>query len=210
MPGDAEHTLGVILAGGAGKRVGGSDKGLLPLCDRPLVEHVLDNLRPQCDRVLIVANRNLGDYSRYAPVLHDEGEGHAGPLAGLVAAFRFIAANRHALPDAMLTAPVDCPDPPRDLAARLREALAQNPGADCTRVRHAGRLRPLFAVYRIGTDPAWWIDSARAALHEHGSPSRWHAALDALVVDFGDSGDAFHDLDTPAEFRAFERRHDSN
>ena len=84
MGAGADETLGIVLAGGAGSRVGGADKGLLPLGGRPLVEHVLERLRPQCDRLLIVANRNLDDYARYAPVLHDDNEGHAGPLAGLV------------------------------------------------------------------------------------------------------------------------------
>lgn len=204
---DRNDVLGVVLAGGAGSRVGGADKGLLPLCGRPLVEHVMERLRPQCGRVLIVANRNLDDYARYAPTVHDERPGHAGPLAGLVAAFGFVGANRHAQPRWLLTAPVDCPDPPPGVAARLHAALVRDARARCASVRQAGKPQPLFALYRVGGRPEAWRASAQAALREHGSPWRWHEALGAVAVDFDGPGEAFHNLNGPAEFDEYERTH---
>jgi molybdenum cofactor guanylyltransferase len=207
MCADTDDTFGLILAGGAGSRVGGADKGLLPLCGRPLVEHVLERLRHQCTRIVIVANRNIDDYVRHAPVLRDEILGHAGPLAGLTAAFGFLQANRHALPNWVLTAPVDCPDPPQDLATRLRAALVGNVSAPCVLASVTGKREPLFAMYRVGAAPEAWHASAQAALHEHGAPTRWLAACGALVVDFDDSDDAFHNLNTDEDFRAYERSH---
>lgn len=204
---DVDTTLAVVLAGGAGARVGGADKGLLPLCGRPLVEHVLESLRPQCDRIVISANRRLDEYTRYAPAIRDAGAARAGPLAGLVAAFGFLVANRHALPRWLLSASVDCPDPPRDLAERLRTRLAAHAEAGCAHVTRGGQVQPLLALYRIGGDADAWLASARAALAGHASPRRWHAALGALAVAFDGDGDAFHDLDTPAEFRAWDRTH---
>lgn len=203
----ADDTLGVILAGGAGRRVGDADKGLLPLFGRPLVEHVLERLRPQCARVLIVANRSIDDYVRLAPVIRDEVSGHAGPLAGVAAVFGFLQANRHALPEWLLTVPVDCPDPPRDLAARLRATLAENNGASCALASVAGKREPLFAMYRVDTSVEEWHASAQAVLREHGSPMRWLDACGALAVDFDDAGDAFHNLNTPEDFRDYERAH---
>lgn len=207
MCADTDDTLGVILAGGAGSRVGDADKGLLPLLGRPLVEHVLERLRHQCARVLIVANRNIDTYARLAPVIRDEVSGHAGPLAGLAAAFGFLHANRHALPDWLLTAPVDCPDPPQDLATRLRAALMANADTAYALATIAGKREPLFAMYRVGLEPETWHASAQAALREHGSPMRWLAACDALPVDFDDAGDTFHNLNTPEDFRDYERAH---
>lgn len=207
MCADTDDIFGLILAGGAGRRVGDADKGLLPLCGRPLVEHVLGHLRRQCARVLIVANRNIDIYARFAPVIRDQHSGHAGPLAGLAAAFGFLQANRHALPQWVLTTPVDCPDPPRDLAIRLCAALTANGGATCALARIAGKREPLFAMYRVGLAPESWHASAQMALHEHGSPMRWLAARDALPVDFDDCGDAFHNLNSPEDFREYERRH---
>ena len=207
MCADTKDTLGLILAGGAGRRVGGADKGLLPLCGRPLVEHVLERLRHQCARVLIVANRNIDEYARLAPVVRDEVSGHAGPLAGLAAAFGFLQANRHALPDWLLTAPADCPDPPRDLATRLRATLRADDDVACALATVAGKREPLFAMYRVGLAPDAWRASAQDALREHGSPTRWLAARGALPVDFGDPGDVFHNLNTPEDFHEYERTH---
>src|SRR5574337_387447 len=160
---DADGTLGVIIAGGAGTRVGGADKGLLPLNGRPLVGHV--------------------------------------------AACGFLASNRQALPRWLLTVPVDCPDPPRDLALRLHAALAADATACCAFARHAGKPQPLFAMYRVDDDPAAWRASAQDALHEHGSAWRWHAALEAIGVDFDAPGDAFHNLNTPADVDEYGRAH---
>jgi molybdenum cofactor guanylyltransferase len=202
-----DDTLGVILAGGAGSRMGDADKGLLPLRGRPLVEHVLARLRRQCARFLIVANRNVEVYARLAPTIHDEGAGHAGPLAGLAAAFGFLQANRHAPPDWLLSVPVDCPDPPPDLASRLRATLQAHGDVSCALAGVGGKREPLFAMYRVGAAPGAWQASARDALHEHGSPMRWLAARGAVATDFGDAGGAFHNLNTPEDFRDYERMH---
>jgi molybdenum cofactor guanylyltransferase len=202
-----DDTLGVVLAGGAGRRVGDADKGMLPLCGRRLVEHGLERLRDQCARVLVVANRNIDAYAGFAPAIHDEVAGHAGPLAGLVAAFGFLEANRHALPEWLLSVPVDCPDPPRDLATRLRAALQAQGGASCALASVAGRWQPVFAMYRVGLAPGTWRASAKDAFRKHGSPMRWLAARGAVAVEFGDAGDAFHNLNTPEDFRDYERLH---
>src|SRR5690242_16536522 len=86
----APRTLGVILAGGEGRRVGGRDKGLLSLRGKPVVESVLAILRRQCDDVLVIANRNQDQYSRHARVIADETSGHAGPLGGIAAALALV------------------------------------------------------------------------------------------------------------------------
>jgi molybdenum cofactor guanylyltransferase len=204
----SDDVLGVVLAGGAGSRVGGTDKGLLPLNGKPLVEHALERLRPQCDRFLIIANRNTDEYARYAPVVHDGNDGHAGPLAGMVAAFGFLETNRHALPRWLLTAPVDCPDPPHDLQSGLHAALAADATACCAFLRHAGAAQPLFAMYRIDGDPASWRTSVEHALHAHGSARLWHESMEAVAVDCGGAvGDTLHNLNTPEEFRDYERTH---
>lgn len=202
-----DDVLGVVLAGGAGSRVGGADKGLLPLNGKPLVEHVLERLRQQCNRLLIIANRNTEEYARYAPVVHDGNDGHEGPLAGLMAAFGFLEANRHALPRWLLTAPVDCPDPPHDLQSNLHAALAADATACCAFVRRAGASQPLFAIYRIDEDPSSWRTSVEHALHAHGSARLWHESMEAVAVDCNAIDDTLHNLNTPEEFRDYERTH---
>jgi molybdenum cofactor guanylyltransferase len=206
----AEDIVVAILAGGAGVRVGGVDKGLLPLCGKPLIEHVVGCAQAQGVRLLIVANRNVDTYARFAPVVHDESKSYAGPLAGLAAMLGFVVANGHALPRRLLTVPVDCPDPPRDLATRLRAALLENTRACCARLVHAGKPEPLLAMYRIDTRLEALLASARAAMHEHGSVMRWQAGLDVVAVAFDDSAPVFHNLNTPEDFADYARSHAAN
>jgi len=52
----------VVLAGGRATRMGGADKGWVELAGRPLIDHVLDRLRPQVDEILINANRSQARY----------------------------------------------------------------------------------------------------------------------------------------------------
>lgn len=191
----ARSVTGAILAGGAGVRMEGRDKGLEPLAGRPLIGWVVDALRPQVDELLIVANRHLGDYARYAPAISDGAEGFRGPLAGLAAG---LDAIRH---DWMLSVPVDCARPPADLAARLLAAAAG--GAPALVVHDGERRQPLFALYarrlagsarRAGTDdmPVW----------------RWQDAIGAQEVDCSALRSAFANLNTPEDFVEFERHLD--
>lgn len=115
-----DKPLGVILAGGAGSRIGGG-KPFVPLAGKPLIAHVVARLAPQCDRLAINVN---GPAERYAvlglPVIADADEGRDegghGPLAGVLAALDWAAAQGAGR---VLTAPVDTPFLPEDLAARL-------------------------------------------------------------------------------------------
>ncbi|MET0009360.1 MAG: NTP transferase domain-containing protein, partial [Candidatus Thiodiazotropha sp. 6PLUC4] len=42
----------VILAGGRGSRMGGSDKGLVQLDGKPLIEHVISAIAPQVQQLV--------------------------------------------------------------------------------------------------------------------------------------------------------------
>ena len=84
--------LGVILAGGKATRMGGGDKGLLPLKDGTLLGHVIARLRPQVDEIALNAN---GDPQRFSQlsmtVLPDSIDGYPGPLAGVLAGLDWAA-----------------------------------------------------------------------------------------------------------------------
>lgn len=206
------HTLGVILAGGAGERVGGADKGMLALQGEPVVARVVAALRPQCDEVLVVANRNHYGYSRYARTIGDETPGRPGPLAGIAAALALVVETEAAaFRDFrwLLTTPVDCPDIPDDLFARLRAALDAAPKAACAYARDEHRLQPLFALYSL-RNRDMLLESARRAAGVHASALRWHLELQALEVDFLDRTAAFRNLNAPEDFREYERIHGSS
>lgn len=205
----ASRILGIILAGGEGRRVGGQDKGLLPLRGEPVVARVLSILRPQCDEVLIIANRNQDIYARHASLIGDETPGHAGPLAGIATALALVVEREPERFDGfdwLLTTPVDCPDSPPDQFARLRAALHAAPDALCAYARDEHKLQPLFALYSLKF-PEVLLASAREALGVHASTLRWHMELEAIAVDFPDGAEAFRNLNTLEDFQDYECTH---
>ena len=57
--------VGLLLAGGLARRMGGGDKCLRTLGGRPILDHVIARLRPQLRRLLLNAN---GDPARSLPM----------------------------------------------------------------------------------------------------------------------------------------------
>jgi molybdopterin-guanine dinucleotide biosynthesis protein A len=116
---------GVLLAGGLARRMGGGDKPMRQIGGRTILARVIARLAPQCDGLMMYAN---GDPARFAqfglPVIADTVEDFPGPLAGILAALDWAAANR---PEVawVLSAAGDCPFLPRDLVARLDRARAE-------------------------------------------------------------------------------------
>jgi molybdenum cofactor guanylyltransferase len=120
---DALDIPGVLLAGGLARRMGGGDKPMRTIAGRTILDRVIARLAPQCDGLILNAN---GDPARFAafglPVIADGVADFPGPLAGILAALDWAAANR---PDVafVLSAAADCPFLPRDLMSRLHDAL---------------------------------------------------------------------------------------
>ncbi len=187
---------GVVLAGGQGRRMGGVDKGLVPLAGRPMVEHVLTRLRPQVDDALINANQNLDRYAAFGvPVVADAIGGFAGPLAGLHAGMT--AAHR----DLVVTVPCDSPFLPDDLVARLLAGLVAG-DAQLAVARTFDQPHPVFALVRRALLP-----HLTAFLEGGGRKiDAWYATLPAVEVAFDDEADAFRNINTSDELAAAAQR----
>jgi molybdenum cofactor guanylyltransferase len=88
-------TPGVLLAGGLARRMGGGDKPMRQIAGRTILDRVIARLEPQCEELIFNAN---GDPARFAtfglPVIADTVENFPGPLAGILAALDWAAANR--------------------------------------------------------------------------------------------------------------------
>lgn len=180
---------GLVLAGGLSTRMGGQDKGLLPLAGRPLVEHACQRLAPQVTRLMISANRHVSEYARYAPVVTDSpGVGVAlGPLAGMEAA---LTASQD---DWVVSVACDTPFFPVDLAPRLIWA-AQQAGTDLAVARCAGLRQPVFMAAHVGL-----AAKLRDYLHQGGRKvAHWQHSEHAVDVDFDDLS-AFFNINTPEE-----------
>src|SRR5690606_23844449 len=96
----------LILTGGQGGCMGGTDKGLLPVDPATSFARALtDLLRPYCRQVLVSCNRNQDQYQAFADQLvADDPPSSQGPLAGIAAASRLSDA------DFLLITPCDTPD----------------------------------------------------------------------------------------------------
>lgn len=185
---------GVVLAGGQGRRMGGVDKGLVPLRGRPMVQWVLERLRPQVDEVIINANQNAERYAAFGdPVFPDDIAGYAGPLAGLHAA---LARASHPL---VATAPCDSPFLPADLVGRLHAALVET-GAELAVARTFDQPHPVFCLCRRDVLPH--LDAFLA-----GGGRKidwWYATLKVVEVRFDDEEDAFRNINTRDELQGYE------
>src|SRR3954447_13567712 len=146
---DAPEIPGVLLAGGLARRMGGGDKPMRTIAGRTILDRVVARLKPQCDGLILNAN---GDPARFAafglPVIADGIADFPGPLAGILAALDWAAANR---PDVefILSAAADCPFLPRDLAARLYQAVrAEN--AELAVAASDGQSHPVIGLWSVG------------------------------------------------------------
>ena len=185
--------IGLILAGGQGRRMGGVDKGLVELDGRPMIAQVIARLRPQVDVLLINANRNADTYAALgAPVIADRHAGFVGPLAGLDAGLQHAGeGGREAW---VLTCPCDSPFLPLDLAPRLL-TTARAANAQVAMVSVGGQPEPAFLLAHRGVAPSL------AAFLEGGGRQirRWVGETQHVVVDFSDCPGAFSNINTPEE-----------
>lgn len=193
---------GVILAGGQARRMGGGDKGMCRLGDQRLIDLVIARLAPQCAPLVLNAN---GDPARFAglglPVIADNIDGFAGPLAGVLAGLDWAAGQGL---DAIVTVAVDTPLFPRDLVRSLCAAaeakglaLAASPDQDGQLRRH-----PTFGLWPVALREdlrrdlvgglrkvVLWTDKHRAGT------AVWRSA----------PFDPFFNVNTPADIVAAER-----
>ena len=187
---------GVILAGGRAQRMGGMDKGLIPLNGKPMVEHVLAAMRPQVGALLINANRNLEAYGRYGlPVITDRMGDYFGPLVGMASALEVSTTP------CLLAVPCDSPLIPADLAARLYQAM-QAANAEISVVHDGERMQPVFALLRRDLLPSLlaYLDAGGRKI------DTWYARHRLALADFSDRRELSCNVNTPDEQARLEQQ----
>jgi molybdenum cofactor guanylyltransferase len=193
--------VGLLLAGGQSRRMGGGDKPLRLLGGAPLLGRVIERLRPQVDTLVLNAN---GDPARFAKfelrVVPDNVPDFAGPLAGVLAGLDWTAAHR---PDCTFVVSVatDAPFFPADLVAKLIEGLEEGRG-DLACAASGGRSHPVFGLW-----PVRLRDDLRQAVVEEGlrKVDQWTARHRLITVSFADRPiDPFFNANRPEDFAAAE------
>jgi molybdopterin-guanine dinucleotide biosynthesis protein A len=122
MTADYPATLGLILAGGLARRMGGGDKALLKIGRDTILDRVVARFGPQCTRLILNANGDPARFARFnLPVVADDIPHFAGPLAGILAGLDWAAAQASGIAW-IASVPGDCPFIPLDLVPRLHAA----------------------------------------------------------------------------------------
>lgn len=177
-PQSREELLGVILAGGLARRMGGGDKALVDLGGRPLLARVIERMEGQVGDLVLNAN---GDPSRFGsfrlPVVSDTVPEHPGPLAGILAGLEHASALGWRW---IVTVPVDTPFLPRDLADGLISAL-RGEAAEVACAASGDRVHPVVGLWPVALAPclrrALCVDGCRRvgafADARHRALARW-------------------------------------
>jgi len=175
----ANAPIGLIFAGGEGRRLGGVRKGQLKFDGTRLVDRIVDLFAPHCDPVFVSTGR---DGSMSLPVgaraLPDLDLAIGGPLAGLAALAACIDKSPQA--ELVVTVAVDTPLLPMDFASRLVAGLPVD--APAAYVTCGQDFYPTNAVWR------------RAALEELSKRVRSGKApksLRSFLEDLGAAGFAW-------------------
>lgn len=182
----------VILAGGEGRRVNGQDKGLVLYQNKPLIEHVVANVKPQVDDIVISANRNLASYQRYADkVISDEQNDYMGPLAGINACLPHC---RHSL---TLVVACDLPRLPDDLVCRLHAAMNKPDRASDISIATVNSRHQLALLIKTGLQ----LSIAQNLAKNRLKLIEWVESQHYETVNFDQQEQAFANLNTLGQLR---------
>ncbi len=193
-------TLGVILAGGLARRMGGGDKALRSVGGQTVMARLIERMTPQVSGLVLNANADPARFAEYGlPVAPDSLPDHPGPLAGVLAGLDWATLHAPSV-EWIVTVPGDAPFVPEDLVTRL----------------HAGRGPATFACAASGgrTHPVvgLWPLAVRDELH-HAVTALGQRKIDAFtqpartsVVEWAILDvDPFFNVNTPEDLVNAER-----
>lgn len=195
--------VGVLLAGGLARRMGGGDKCLRGLGGRPVLDHVIERARPQVAALVLNANGAPERFAAFGlPVAADVIEGFVGPLAGVLTGMEWARSKR---PDCrwIATFATDAPFFPLDFVARASRSIEEHE-ADMARARSGGRAHPVFGLW-----PVRLAEDLRLALSEGGvrKVDAWTARYRLAEVDFATVPiDPFFNTNRPEDLEEAERQ----
>lgn len=191
-----QNILGIILAGGRARRMGGGDKCLLPLGGRTLLQRSVDKARPQVGRLLLSAN---GSHLRFArtglTVISDEHPEFPGPLAGIHAGLQWLK-NHQPDTEWLASFASDTPFFPDDLVEKLYRAAQEN-RSDVVVARSEGQMHPVFGLWHRSM-----LEQINALLSAGTTPRLidWVGEQNSSEVDFHNPNfDPFFNINLPRD-----------
>jgi molybdenum cofactor guanylyltransferase len=195
-------TLGVILAGGLARRMGGIDKAHIRIGGVTILDRVVTRLRDQCARLVLNANAEATRFANSGlPVIADSVADFPGPLAGILAGLDFAAAQTPEIAWVVSVA-ADCPFLPHDLVPRLHQAR-HDAGATLACAASGGRRHPV-----VGLWPVALRNDLRRALTEEGARKvgEWSERYPLAIAEWPtEPVDPFFNVNTPDDIAEAER-----
>ncbi|MCI0506687.1 MAG: molybdenum cofactor guanylyltransferase MobA [Gammaproteobacteria bacterium] len=190
-----ENVTAVILAGGRAQRMNGQDKGLLLLNGKPVIEYIINTLRPQVEHILINANRNHERYRQYGfAVIPDIVGGYFGPLAGMASGIQAAATEY------IVSVPCDSPLIPDNLVSVLYRSLQLAQARLCV-AHDCERMQPVYALLHRSLLPSLLDYLERG----ERKVETWCALQNPALADFSHSPQTFLNINSPADLEAVER-----
>ncbi|WP_088344318.1 MULTISPECIES: molybdenum cofactor guanylyltransferase MobA [Rhodomicrobium] len=201
----ATGIIGIILAGGLSRRMGGGAKALMPLAGRPMVAHVIGRIAPYVDACVLNVNGDASAFAQFGlPIVADSFGDYAGPLAGLLSGMRWAAEHRLEA-RWVVTAPCDTPLLPENYV----DALAAEGPDGATVVIAASGGREHFASglwpVALADELAAFLASGERRIQSwiERNPNK---TLTFPLIDDGRGGvDPFFNVNTPEELAMAER-----
>ena len=191
-------TLGLVLAGGLARRMGGGDKARIEIGGISILDRVLATLSGQTTEIIINAN---GDPKRFADtgleVVPDNVAGFAGPLAGILTGLDWLAAQENGV-EWLVSVPGDCPFLPEDLVERLHIARRKmGAGVPLACARSGDWRHPVVGLWPL----ALRADLRKALVDEDLRKIEvWTARHGVAIADWPDQPiDPFFNVNTPED-----------
>ena len=187
----------VILAGGKGRRMGGKEKALIHLLDRPLLSYVLEKVSGKVAPIALNINTNFDKFQKFGyKIIKDPIKGHLGPLAGILASLNWAKEINQ---DWVLTLPCDTPFLPKNLVQSMVEAKNKTPEVDLVVAKSRGFNHPVIALWKSDI-----INKLQNALNEGVRKiDIFTAQLDIAYVEFDNiqnsEFDPFTNLNSPKD-----------
>lgn len=192
----SESVVGIILAGGLARRMGGGDKCLLPLAGKTLLQRTIERAQPQVSKLLLNANGNSLRFARTRlPVVPDLYADNRGPLAGIHAGLSWLHIDN---PNAEWLASFasDTPFFPVDIVEKLlNAAIAQD--AQLAIAASNNRLHPTFTLWHASL-----IGKMEEQLQAENMPrlQDWISQQKHVQVEFtAENYDPFFNINTPQD-----------
>jgi molybdenum cofactor guanylyltransferase len=196
----SESVVGIILAGGLARRMGGGDKCLLPLAGKTLLQRTLERAKPQVSTLLVNANGNSLRFARSGlPVVADEFTNNLGPLAGIHAGLTWMRDQTSQVWLASFAS--DTPFFPSDLVEQLYQAT-QQPGTTLVVAGSKSVSHPVFALWHLSL-----LGKITQQLQSGEIPrlQDWTNMQHPIRVEFtADTYDPFFNINTPQDLYAAE------